>query len=69
MIFHVKDVDKFWTYLKEKGFNPDKPRDAPWGERYVQLRDSEKAVPSTEDVGAGEEVYGAMAVTVILNGK
>ena len=39
IIFHVKDVDKFWTDLKEKGFNPDKPRDAQWGERYFHLRD------------------------------
>ncbi len=39
MIFHVKDVDKLWAYLKEKGFNPDKPKDAQWGERYFHLHD------------------------------
>ena len=39
IIFYVSDVDKFWAYLKEKGFNPDKPRDAEWGERYFHLHD------------------------------
>ena len=39
MIFHVFDVDAVWTYLKEKGFNPERPRDAPWGERYFHMAD------------------------------
>ena len=39
IIFHVKDVDELWTYLEGKGFNPQKPRDAPWGERYFHLHD------------------------------
>jgi len=39
MIFHVADVDAFWTYLKEKGFDPDMPQDASWGERYFHMRD------------------------------
>jgi catechol 2,3-dioxygenase-like lactoylglutathione lyase family enzyme len=39
MIFHVADVDAFWAHLKEKGFEPDTPRDAPWGERYFHLHD------------------------------
>lgn len=39
IIFYVKDVDKFWGYMKERGFNPDEPRDAPWGERYFHLHD------------------------------
>ena len=39
MIFHVADVDAFWTYLKEKGFDPDIPQDASWGERYFHMRD------------------------------
>ena len=39
VIFYVSDVDKFWTYLKEKGFNPERPRDASWGERYFHLPD------------------------------
>lgn len=39
IIFYVTDVDKFWAYMQEKGFNPDRPRDAPWGERYFHMRD------------------------------
>src|SRR6266849_4330555 len=39
IIFYVGEVDKFWAYLKEKGFNPDRPRDAEWGERYFHLHD------------------------------
>jgi len=39
LIFHVEDVDGFWRYLKSKGFNPPKPRDAAWGERYFHLDD------------------------------
>jgi catechol 2,3-dioxygenase-like lactoylglutathione lyase family enzyme len=39
LIFHVTDVDGFWTYLKERGFNPEIPRDASWGERYFHMFD------------------------------
>ena len=39
MIFHVSDVDLFWRYLKEQGFEPEEPRDAAWGERYFHLLD------------------------------
>jgi catechol 2,3-dioxygenase-like lactoylglutathione lyase family enzyme len=39
LIFHVSDVDRFWAYLTEKGFHPDGPRDASWGERYFHMRD------------------------------
>jgi catechol 2,3-dioxygenase-like lactoylglutathione lyase family enzyme len=39
LIFHVSDVDAFWTHLKEKGFDPDIPRDASWGERYFHVLD------------------------------
>lgn len=39
MIFHVRDVDSTWTYLKDRGFNPDRPQDASWGERYFHMRD------------------------------
>ena len=39
LIFHVTDVDAFWTHLKERGFNPEIPRDASWGERYFHLLD------------------------------
>ncbi len=39
VIFHVKDVDELWGYLKSKGFNPATPRNATWGERYFHLDD------------------------------
>lgn len=39
IIFYVSDVDKFWAYLKGKGYNPANPRDAQWGERYFHLHD------------------------------
>jgi len=39
IIFHVSDVDEVWGYLTEKGFNPERPRDAPWGERYFHMLD------------------------------
>ncbi len=39
IIFHVADVDAFWTHLKEKGFEPDTPRNASWGERYFHMQD------------------------------
>ena len=39
IIFHVEDVDKFWAYLKAKESNPNRPRDAAWGERYFHLYD------------------------------
>jgi len=34
IIFHVVDVDAFWSHLKGNGFDPEIPRDASWGERY-----------------------------------
>ena len=39
MIFHVTDVDAFWAYLRGKGFHPETPRDASWGERYFHMSD------------------------------
>jgi hypothetical protein len=33
LIFYVPDVDEFATYLKDKGFQPEEPRDGSWGER------------------------------------
>jgi catechol 2,3-dioxygenase-like lactoylglutathione lyase family enzyme len=39
LIFHVTDVDAFWTHLKERGFDPEIPRDASWGERYFHMLD------------------------------
>jgi catechol 2,3-dioxygenase-like lactoylglutathione lyase family enzyme len=39
LIFRVSDVDLFWAYLTEKGFHPDSPHDASWGERYFNMPD------------------------------
>jgi uncharacterized glyoxalase superfamily protein PhnB len=39
LIFYVTDVDAFWTHLKQRGFNPEIPRDASWGERYFHMLD------------------------------
>jgi uncharacterized glyoxalase superfamily protein PhnB len=39
MIFHVADVDSSWNYLTERGFEPEKPHDASWGERYFHMHD------------------------------
>jgi catechol 2,3-dioxygenase-like lactoylglutathione lyase family enzyme len=39
MIFYVTDADAFWEYLRGKGFNPESPRDASWGERYFHMSD------------------------------
>ena len=39
LIFHVSDFDGFWAYLMEKGFYPDSPQDASWGERYFHMPD------------------------------
>jgi catechol 2,3-dioxygenase-like lactoylglutathione lyase family enzyme len=39
LIFHVTDVDAFWTHLKERGFNPEIPRDSCSGERDFNMLD------------------------------
>jgi catechol 2,3-dioxygenase-like lactoylglutathione lyase family enzyme len=39
MIFYVADVGAFWEYLRGKSFDPEIPRDAPWGERYFHMPD------------------------------
>ena len=39
LIFYVADVDAIWAYLREKGFNPQSPQDAPWHERYFHMPD------------------------------
>ena len=39
VIFYVDDVDACWAFLKGKGFEPEKPRDAAWGERYFHMPD------------------------------
>jgi catechol 2,3-dioxygenase-like lactoylglutathione lyase family enzyme len=39
LILYVADVDAFWTYLCERGFQPERPQDASWGERYFHMPD------------------------------
>jgi catechol 2,3-dioxygenase-like lactoylglutathione lyase family enzyme len=39
LIFHATDVNAFWNHLREKGFDPEIPRDASWGERYFHMLD------------------------------
>jgi len=39
MILYVADVDGFWAYLRGRGFHPESPRDASWGERYFHMPD------------------------------
>jgi catechol 2,3-dioxygenase-like lactoylglutathione lyase family enzyme len=39
LIFHVVDVDYVWAHLTKKGFRPDPPQDASWGERYFHMLD------------------------------
>ena len=39
IIFHVADVDAFWSHLKGNGFDPEIPRDAAWGERFFHVLD------------------------------
>lgn len=39
LIFYVVDVDESWKHLTDRGLKPDRPRDAPWGERYFHMRD------------------------------
>jgi catechol 2,3-dioxygenase-like lactoylglutathione lyase family enzyme len=39
IILYVADVDALWAFLKERGFNPERPQDASWGERYFHMND------------------------------
>ena len=39
LIFHVADVDGTWKHLTDQGFKPERPQDAPWGERFFHMRD------------------------------
>ena len=39
LVFHVTNVDAFWTYLNKRGFDPEIPQDASWGERYFHVTD------------------------------
>src|SRR5207247_11191603 len=47
LIFFVADVDEVWSHLRERGFDPRQPRHAPWGERYLCVRDPDgRELPS-----------------------
>jgi catechol 2,3-dioxygenase-like lactoylglutathione lyase family enzyme len=46
VILRVDGVDALYRDLVEKGFEPTVPRDAPWGERYFELRGPEGLVTS-----------------------
>jgi catechol 2,3-dioxygenase-like lactoylglutathione lyase family enzyme len=39
LIFYVTDLDALWNHLKDRGFDPEIPRDASWGERYFHMPD------------------------------
>jgi catechol 2,3-dioxygenase-like lactoylglutathione lyase family enzyme len=39
LIFHVTNVDALWTHLNERGFDPEIPQDASWGERFFHVPD------------------------------
>ena len=39
LILYVTDVDAFWTHLKESGFDPRRPQNGAWGERYFHMPD------------------------------
>ena len=39
LIFYVADVDALWNHLKDRGLDPEIPRDAAWGERYFHMPD------------------------------
>jgi catechol 2,3-dioxygenase-like lactoylglutathione lyase family enzyme len=39
LILRVTDVDAFWSHLKERGFDPARPQDGAWGERYFHMPD------------------------------
>jgi catechol 2,3-dioxygenase-like lactoylglutathione lyase family enzyme len=39
LIFYVTDVDALWNHLKDRGFDPEIPRDASWGERSFHMPD------------------------------
>ena len=39
LIFHVAHVDALWRRFNKLGFEPEKPQNASWGERYFHLLD------------------------------
>ena len=39
IIVRVRGVDALYQDLKQKGLNPEAPRDGEWGERYFHIQD------------------------------
>jgi catechol 2,3-dioxygenase-like lactoylglutathione lyase family enzyme len=39
LILYVPDVDECSIYLRAKGFQPERPRNGSWGERYFHMYD------------------------------
>ena len=39
LILYVADVDAICAYLREEGFHPENPQDAPWDERCFHMPD------------------------------
>jgi catechol 2,3-dioxygenase-like lactoylglutathione lyase family enzyme len=39
LIFYVTDVNSLWIHLKERGYDPEIPRNASCGERYFHMPD------------------------------
>jgi catechol 2,3-dioxygenase-like lactoylglutathione lyase family enzyme len=50
VILRVRGVDALHRELVEKGLGPTAPRDAEWGERYVELPDPQGIVISFAEV-------------------
>jgi uncharacterized glyoxalase superfamily protein PhnB len=63
VIFHVSDVDAFYSQAVAAGLKPDTaPADAPWGERFFHLTDPDghelsfaRPISGVETPGAGGE--------------
>jgi catechol 2,3-dioxygenase-like lactoylglutathione lyase family enzyme len=53
LILYVTDVDAFWAHLKERGFDPARPQDAAWGERYFHMPDPDGRLTCVISVGDG----------------
>lgn len=39
VILHCDNVDAMHDYLRSRGYDAPKPRDAPWGERFFHIED------------------------------
>ena len=39
VILRVEEVDSLYSRLKERGLEPESPRDGDWGERFFHLED------------------------------